>query len=177
MKSTSFLHHFGYSLHHYYIKIGGFYIISTPAKNPPAKSLHRFYIIISDFYTIPTPKSEESTSFLYHSGIQCTHRCGHPIWYQRTGYFVQIQFSDILFDTLCESPKTISSLHRSYIIPISFFRFLYHFYIAENLHSCRHYIIPISFFRFLHRFHIKKDECYINPISLRLSGEFLTAKQ
>jgi len=95
----------------------------------------------------------------------------------RTGYLVQIQITDTLLDTLCESQKTISSLHRSYIIPISFFRFLYHFYIAENFHSCRHYIIPISFFRFLHRFHIKKDECYINPISLRLSGEFFTAKQ
>ena len=67
MKSTSFLHHLGHSLYHSYIKIGGFYIISTPAKNPPAKSLHRFYIIISDFYTIPTPKSPESTPFLHHS--------------------------------------------------------------------------------------------------------------
>ena len=177
MKFTSFLHHFGYSLHHYYIKIGGFYIISTPAKNPPAKSLHRFYIIISDFYTIPTPKSEESTSFLYHSGIQCTHRCGHPIWYQRTGYFVQIQFSDILFDTLCESPKTISSLHRSYIIPISFFRFWYHFYIAENFYSCRHYIITTLFFWFLHHCYIKKDECYINLISLRFSWRIIMTKQ
>ena len=163
MKSTSFLHHFGYSLHHYYIKIGGFYIISSPAKNPPAKSLHRFYIIISDFYTIPTPKSPESTPFLHHSYEQ-------DIWCKsksRTPCLILLK----------QSQKTISSLHRSYIIPISFFRFLYHFYIAENFHSCRHYIIPISFFRFLHRFHIKKDECYINPISLRLSGEFFTAKQ
>ena len=128
MKSTSFLHHFGHCLYHSYIKIGRFYIISISSKNLPAKSLHRFYIIISDFYTIPTPKSEESTSFLYHSSIQ-------------------------------------------YIIPISFFRFLYHFYIAKNFHSCRHYIIPISFFWFLYHCHIKKGECYINPVSLGLSRE------
>ena len=163
MKSTSFLHHFGHCLYHSYIKIGRFYIISISSKNLPAKSLHRFYIIISDFYTIPTPKSPESTPFLHHSYEQ-------DIWCKsksRTPCLILLK----------QSQKTISSLHRSYIIPISFFRFLYHFYIAENFHNCRHYIIPISFFRFLHRFHIKKDECYINPISLRLSGEFFTAKQ
>jgi len=44
----------------------GFYTISTPLKNPSAKSLHRSYIIISAFYTIPTPESEESTPFLHH---------------------------------------------------------------------------------------------------------------
>ena len=51
----------------------------------------------------------------------------------------------------CIKPKNyiiISFLYRSYIIPISFFRFLYHFYIAENFHNCRHYIITTSFFRF-----------------------------
>ena len=74
---------------------------------------------------------------------------------------------DTLFDTLCESPKTISFLHRSYIIPISFFRFLYHFYIAENFRSCRHYIVTISFFWFLYHCYIEMDEYYINSISLR----------
>lgn len=103
--------------------------------------------------------------------IQCTHRCGHKIYYQRTGYLGQIQFTDTLLDILCESQKTISSLYCSYIISISFSRFLYHFYIAENFYSCKHYIIPISFFRFLHHCYIEMDECNINLISLRLSGE------
>lgn len=86
---------------------------------------------------------------------------------------MQIQSTDTLFDTLCESPKTISFLHRSYIIPISFFRFIYHFYISGIFRDCRRYIIPISFFRFLHHCYIKKEKCYINPISLGLSGELL----
>ena len=69
MKSTSFLHHFGHSLHHSYIKIEGFYTISTPSKNPPAKSLHRFYTIISDFYTVPTLKFSVSTPFLHQKNF------------------------------------------------------------------------------------------------------------
>ena len=88
---------------------------------------------------------------------------------------MQIPFTDTLFDTFCKSQKTISFLHRSYIIPISFFRFLYHFYITENFHGCRHYIVTISFFRFLHHCYIEMDEYYINSISLRaprkLSGQ------
>ncbi len=129
MKSTPLLYHFGHCLHHCCIKIGGFYIISTPLKNPPAKSLHRFYTIISDFYTVPTPKFSVSTPLPHHSGIRCTHRCGHKICCQRTGYLVQIQSRNTLFDTFCKSKK----LYHLYTVPISY---LYHF---SNF-----YIISIS---------------------------------
>ena len=131
MKSTSFLHHFGHSLYHCYIKIGGFYIISTPAKNPPAKSLHRLYIIISGFYTIPTPKSEESTSFLHHPGIQCTHRCGHPIWcfmWKSKNHIISTPF-----------------LHHTYIVFSIFISFLYRWKFSWLQTLYRYYIIfPIS---------------------------------
>ena len=58
------------------------------------------------------------------------------------------QSADTLFDVLYKTQK------------------LYHFY-----------TVPTSFFRFLHHCYIKKGECYINPVSLRLSGKFFTAKQ
>lgn len=129
MKSTSLLHHFGHFLYHYYTKIGRFYIISISSKNLPAKSLHHFYTIITDFYTVPTPKSSESTPLLHHSGIQCTHRCKHKICCQRTGYFVQIQSMDTLFDTFYKSPKKhiISTpfLHHARIVFLIFISFLY----------------------------------------------------
>lgn len=129
MKSTSFLHHFGHFLYHSYIKIGGIYIISTPAKNPPVKILHRFYIIISDFYTIPTPKSEESTPFLYHSAYNVPIDVG--IQFDASG-------QDILYKSNLRTPclmlyVNVQKLYHFYTVPTSY---LYRFFDS--------YIISIS---------------------------------
>ena len=127
------------NLHHYYIIFGIYYIITTSKPGDSTSFLYHRKIPLQKAYTVSTSLFLISTSFLHQNQRNLHH------FYIIPAYNVPIDV-DTLFDTLCESPKTISFLHRSYIIPISFFRFLYHFYIAENFCSCRHYIVTISFF-------------------------------
>ena len=140
--------------------MGIYYIITTSKPGDSTSFLYHRKIPLQKAYTVSTPLFLISTPFP-HQNLQNLHH-----FYIIPAYNVPIDV-DTLFDTLCESPKTISFLHRSYIIPISFFRFLYHFYIAENFCSCRHYIVTISFFWFLYHCYIEMDEYYINSISLR----------